>query len=91
MPMISTFYGIVIYMYWANHPPPHVHAIYGGEEAIVSILNGPIVAGSLSSSQFGSGSSSTAHSQPSNLTPAVSAISSVRVDSASRFSGSKRL
>jgi hypothetical protein len=48
MPMISTFYGIVIYMYWADHPPPHVHAIYGGEEAIVSILTGEIVAGSLS-------------------------------------------
>lgn len=48
MPMISTFYGIVIYMYWADHPPPHVHAIYGGEEAIVSILTGEVVAGRLS-------------------------------------------
>jgi hypothetical protein len=48
MPMIATFYGIVIYMYWSDHPPPHLHAIYGGEEATVSILTGEIVAGSLS-------------------------------------------
>jgi hypothetical protein len=37
MPSISTFYGIVIYMYWADHPPPHIHAIYGGEEALLEI------------------------------------------------------
>jgi hypothetical protein len=48
MPMISTFYGIIIYMYWVDHPPPHVHAIYGGEEATLSILTGEVVAGRLS-------------------------------------------
>jgi hypothetical protein len=48
MPMISSFYGILIYMYWDDHPPPHIHAIYGGEEAIVSVTSGEIVAGNLS-------------------------------------------
>lgn len=48
MPMISTFYGIVIYMYWADHPPPHIHAIYGGEEATISILTGEVTGGYLS-------------------------------------------
>lgn len=35
-------------MYWGDHPPPHLHAIYGGEEAILAIESGDIVAGSLS-------------------------------------------
>jgi hypothetical protein len=48
MPMISTFYGIMIYMYWGDHPPPHLHAIYAGEEAVLSIETGQVVAGSLS-------------------------------------------
>ncbi len=48
MPSISTFYGIVIYMYWADHPPPHIHAIYGGEEALIEIASGRIIAGALS-------------------------------------------
>jgi hypothetical protein len=48
MPMISTFYGIVIYMYWGDHPPPHLHAIYSGEEAILSITTGEIIEGYLS-------------------------------------------
>ena len=29
MPRISEFYGIAIYMYYQDHGPPHVHAIYG--------------------------------------------------------------
>ena len=31
MPRISSFYGIVIEMYFGDHPPPHFHARYGGE------------------------------------------------------------
>ncbi|MCK4291984.1 MAG: DUF4160 domain-containing protein, partial [Planctomycetes bacterium] len=26
MPIISRFFGIVIYMYWKDHAPPHFHA-----------------------------------------------------------------
>ena len=29
MPEISRFYGIVIKMFHADHPPPHFHAEYG--------------------------------------------------------------
>ncbi|MFZ2407564.1 MAG: DUF4160 domain-containing protein [Methylobacter sp.] len=28
MPEISRFLGIVIYMYWSEHNPPHFHAVY---------------------------------------------------------------
>ena len=37
MPEICRFYGIVIRMYFDDHPPPHFHAAYGGEEAIIGI------------------------------------------------------
>ena len=33
MPRISAFYGILIYMYWNEHNPPHFHAKYGENEA----------------------------------------------------------
>lgn len=29
MPTISTFYGILIRMFFNDHPPPHFHARYG--------------------------------------------------------------
>ena len=47
MPRLSEFYGIVVYMYWKNHQPPHFHAIYGESEALVRIADGQFVAGSL--------------------------------------------
>jgi hypothetical protein len=37
VPTIAVFYGIVIRLYFADHPPPHIHAIYGGDEALVAI------------------------------------------------------
>ena len=37
MPEISRFYGIVIQMYYADHPPPHFHARYAGEVAKIDI------------------------------------------------------
>ena len=33
MPTISMFYGIIIRMYSDDHNPPHIHAVYGDEEA----------------------------------------------------------
>jgi len=39
--------GIVVYMYWQDHQPPHFHAIYGGEEALVRIDDATFLAGSL--------------------------------------------
>ena len=35
--MLSIFYGIVIQMFWADHPPPHFRATYAGEEAVIEI------------------------------------------------------
>jgi hypothetical protein len=37
MPEISRFFGIVIAMYYDDHPPPHFHAIYGSEKAEIGI------------------------------------------------------
>ena len=37
MPTISTFYGILIRMFFNNHAPPHFHARYGEFEATIDI------------------------------------------------------
>jgi len=47
VPEISRFYGIVIRMYFEDHPPPHFHAYYGEHEAVLSIQTLAIVAGHL--------------------------------------------
>ena len=47
MPRISQYYGIVIYMYYEDHAPPHFHAIYGEFEAIIEIETGQVLDGSL--------------------------------------------
>jgi hypothetical protein len=33
MPRLSAFYGIVIGMFYRDHPPPHFHARYADSEA----------------------------------------------------------
>jgi len=35
MPELSRFYGIVIKLFFDDHPPPHFHATYGEHEALV--------------------------------------------------------
>ena len=47
MPTISTFYGILIQMYWNDHAPPHFHALYGEFEALVSIQTLEVMEGTL--------------------------------------------
>ncbi len=47
MPVISSFYGILIYMYWNEHSPPHFHAKYGEYEALISIRNFSLLEGKL--------------------------------------------
>ena len=47
MPTISRFYGIVIRMYFGDHAPPHFHAVYSGEMAIVAIETGEVLRGTL--------------------------------------------
>ena len=52
MPIISRFFGIIIYMYWRDHTPPHFHAKYGGEEISVEIESG-VVTGKMSKRALG--------------------------------------
>ena len=47
MPTIAFFYGIAIRMYYDDHNPPHVHAVYGEHEAKVSIETGGVSEGRL--------------------------------------------
>lgn len=47
MPKISAFYGIVIYMYYEDHNPPHFHAKYNEFEALIGIDNFGIIKGNL--------------------------------------------
>ena len=47
MPELCRFYGIVIRMFWEDHPPPHFHAIYGNHEALIEIDTSETIAGSL--------------------------------------------
>ncbi len=37
MPRVSAFFGIVVYMYYNDHMPPHFHAEYGEHEAFYEI------------------------------------------------------
>ncbi len=34
MPRISFFFGIVVYMYYDDHNPPHFYVLYEGSEAV---------------------------------------------------------
>ena len=42
MPQISTFYGIIILMNFADHAPSHFHAWYGEYKVTVSIKDGVV-------------------------------------------------
>ena len=37
MPEISLFYGIRITMFYSDHNPPHFHAEYAGNKALIDI------------------------------------------------------
>lgn len=47
MPEISRFLGIVIYMHFNDHNPPHFHVKYGNNKAIIKIDNLGIIEGYL--------------------------------------------
>ena len=47
MPTISSFFGILIQMYYDDHNPPHFHAIYGDFEILVGISPIRIIEGSV--------------------------------------------
>jgi len=47
MPCICQFFGIVIYMYYNDHIPPHFHAEYAEHEATLSVESLEILSGEL--------------------------------------------
>lgn len=53
MPRISEFYGIIVWMYWKDHNPPHIHATYGEFEILINITDFSIYAGQLPGRAFG--------------------------------------
>jgi len=55
MPALSTFYGIIVYMYFMDnkqHNLPHIHVKYQGQEVIVSIPEGEVLEGSIPPSKM---------------------------------------
>jgi hypothetical protein len=42
MPVISRFFGIIVFMYWREHAPPHFHAKYQEQEITVEIETGKV-------------------------------------------------
>ena len=39
MPELSSFFGVVIKMYWDDHSPSHFYAFYAGEQALIDITS----------------------------------------------------
>jgi len=40
MPIICRFYGIIIFIFWRDHCPPHFHAKYAEDEITMEIQSG---------------------------------------------------
>jgi hypothetical protein len=53
MPELSRFYGIVVRMYYGDHPPPHFHASYAGATATIDIDTLSVIAGKLPARALG--------------------------------------
>ncbi len=47
MPEISRFFGVVVKMFFDDHNPPHFHAEYGDDVALVGIHRLSVFAGRL--------------------------------------------
>jgi len=47
VPQISSFYGIIIYLYFNDHNPPNFHAEYSGYEVLIEIRSLTGIMGSL--------------------------------------------
>ncbi len=50
MPVISTFYGVIVMMYFfdtVKHHLPHIHVKYGEFTAVISIPEGEVIEGNL--------------------------------------------
>lgn len=47
MPRLTSIDGIDINMYFRDHAPPHVHAYFGDDEALIAIRDGSLYQGSI--------------------------------------------
>jgi len=47
MPEIAKFYGIIIKLFFGDHPPPHFHAVYGEYIAVFDIQTLEVIEGDL--------------------------------------------
>lgn len=47
MPRLSSFYGIVVYMYVRDHGVAHFQARYGDDEVVVEVATGAALRGGL--------------------------------------------
>jgi len=47
MPTISMFYGITIKMFFSDHNPPHIHAVYGEYNCLFDIQKLEVIEGDL--------------------------------------------
>ncbi|MCX7110765.1 MAG: DUF4160 domain-containing protein [Proteobacteria bacterium] len=47
MPEITRFYGIIIKLFFGDHPPPHFHAMYGEYNALFNIETLEMIEGDL--------------------------------------------
>ncbi|UCH92250.1 MAG: DUF4160 domain-containing protein [Candidatus Aminicenantes bacterium] len=47
MPEIARFYGIVIKLFFSDHPPPHFHAVYGEYVGLFNIDTLEMIEGDL--------------------------------------------
>lgn len=55
MPVLSMFYGVVVYMYYYDnkqHNTPHFHAEFAEFSAVVAIADGEVLAGELPSGKM---------------------------------------
>ena len=49
VPVLSTFFGITVRVYFADHAPPHFHIEYAEHRAVVEIASGKLLGGSMPS------------------------------------------
>ncbi len=47
MPTISSFYGILIQMFWHDHAPPHFHVVYAEHKALIDIKTFEVIKGTI--------------------------------------------
>jgi hypothetical protein len=53
VPRVSSFFGIDIYIFFDDHPVPHFHAQYQGEEVTIRIVDLSVLAGSINPRAMG--------------------------------------